>query len=242
MISRKAGFITLLCLFILISLCTPVTAYSDDAVKWYTEGNGLLQSKNYTDAIAAYDQAILIEPGYAEAWNGEADALNRVAHSDAGFNQTLLGAALAASNRSISISPGYTQAWINRGQILYNTGLWYENQARDVKTADVYYNDQLLAYEKAIEIDPSNTEAWFNKGFALGGLGRYDEAIAAFDKVQGINPAYPRIAYYRTMAVQLRDASTPFYIKYAGIIIGGIIVCAGVGLWYCYLRERSDSE
>ena len=53
------------------------------------------------------------------------------------------------------------------------------------------------AYDKAIEIDPNNAEAWFNKGFALGGMGRYDEAIAAFDTVKTINPAYPRLAYYR---------------------------------------------
>ncbi|MGB7788070.1 tetratricopeptide repeat protein [Methanoregula sp.] len=235
------GIAVLAAVFIvLLALVIPVSAYSSDAVSWYTQGNDLLQSKNYTQAVTAYDQAILLEPDYYEAWNGEADALNRAAHTADGFNQTGLNAALAASNKSLSISPAYAQGWINRGQILYNIGLLYENQIQDLNTANEYYNDQILAFDQAIEIDPNNDEAWFNKGFALGGMGRYDEAIAAFDKVQTINPEYPRLAYYRNMAVQLRDASTPFYVKYAGIILGSIILCAGIALWFFFLREKPE--
>jgi tetratricopeptide (TPR) repeat protein len=203
------------------------------------QGNTLLQSGNYSAAVSAYDHAISLEPGYYEAWNAKADALNRAAYSDARFNQTVLTGALAASNTSLSIDPVYTQGWINRGQILYNVGLFYENQVHDINTSDEYYNDELLAYNKAIEIDPNNADAWFNKGFALGGMERYDEAIAAFDKVQSINPQYPRIAYYRTMAEQLRDAATPFYIRYAFVIIAVIVVAAGAVLWFVAVREKS---
>jgi len=203
------------------------------------QGNTLLQSGNYSAAVSAYDHAIFLEPGYYEAWNAKADALNRAAYSDARFNQTVLTGALAASNTSLSIDPVYTQGWINRGQILYNVGLFYENQVHDINTSDEYYNDELLAYNKAIEIDPNNADAWFNKGFALGGMERYDEAIAAFDKVQSINPQYPRIAYYRTMAEQLRDAATPFYIRYAFVIIAVIVVAAGAVLWFVAVREKS---
>jgi tetratricopeptide (TPR) repeat protein len=238
--TRQAGFTAILVVIVLISLCVPVTAYSGDAVGWYTQGNELLQSKNYTQAITAYSQAIVLEPAYFEAWNGEADALNRAAYTDDVFNQTMLVAALAASNKSISISPAYAQAWINRGQILYNIGLLYENQLHDVNTANEYYNDQLLAFNQAIAIDPNSDEAWFNKGFALGGMGRYDEAIAAFDKVQAINPEYPGLAYYINMATQLRDASTPVYVRYAGVIIGGVLVCAGIALWFFLIREKPE--
>jgi tetratricopeptide (TPR) repeat protein len=33
-------------------------------------------------------------------------------------------------------------------------------------------------------------EGWFNKGVALADLGKYDEAIRAFDKAIEINPQY----------------------------------------------------
>ncbi|MGD0080232.1 MAG: tetratricopeptide repeat protein [Methanoregula sp.] len=230
---------SILAVFLLLAFCMPVSAYSSDASAWFMQGNTLLQSGNYSAAVSAYDHAISLEPGYYEAWNAKADALNRAAYSDARFNQTVLTGALAASNTSLSIDPVYTQGWINRGQILYNVGLFYENQVHDINTSDEYYNDELLAYNKAIEIDPNNADAWFNKGFALGGMERYDEAIAAFDKVQSINPQYPRIAYYRTMAEQLRDAATPFYIRYAFVIIAVIVVAAGAVLWFVAVREKS---
>ena len=33
------------------------------------------------------------------------------------------------------------------------------------------------------------TDAWYNKGLAFEGLGKYDEAIQAFDKAIKLNPA-----------------------------------------------------
>ena len=50
---------------------------------------------------------------------------------------------LRDSNTSLSINPSYAQGWINHGQILYNIGLFYENQIHDIPTADKYYNDQI---------------------------------------------------------------------------------------------------
>jgi tetratricopeptide (TPR) repeat protein len=235
---RLAGT-SILAVFLLLAFCMPVSAYSSDASAWFTQGNTLLQSGNYSEAVSAYDHAISLEPGYYEAWNAKADALNRAAYSDDRFNQTLLTDALAASNTSLSIDPAYTQGWINRGQILYNIGLFYEKQDHDINTSAEYYNDELLAYNQAIGIDPNNAEAWFNKGFALGGMERYDEAIAAFDKVQTIDPEYPRLAYYRTMAEQLREAATPFYIRYATAIIAVIAVVCGAVLWFVAAREKS---
>ena len=115
--------------------------------------------------------------------------------------------ALAASNRSLEIYPGYVNGWINRGQILYNIGYWYEDVAHDTATANALYAEQLTAFEKAISLDPDNAEAWFNKGYALAGMQRYDEAIAAFDQVRAIDPSYPNLQKNREIAVQLRDAT-----------------------------------
>ncbi len=227
-----------LAFFLLLAFCLPVSAYSGDASASYAQGNAFLKSGNYSEAVTAYNHAIALDPGYFEAWNAKADALNRAAKSDDHFNQTILSDALTASNTSLSINPAYVQGWINHGQILYQIGLFYENQAHDTNTANEYYNDQLSAYDKAINIDPNNAEAWFNKGFALGGLEKYDEAIAAFDNVRTISPEYPRLAYYRNMAVQLRDASTPFYIKNAFAIIAVIVVVAGALLWFVAVRKK----
>ena len=154
-----------------------------------------------TGAIAVYTRAVSLEPAYFEAWNGIADALNR----DGQFNE-----ALVASNRSLEIQPAYVNGWINRGQILYNIGYRYEDVAHDMVKADALYAEQLQAFEKAVSLEPDNAEAWFNKGYALAGMKRYDEAIAAFDRVKVIDPSYPNLQKNREIAVQLRDkAGTP---------------------------------
>ena len=117
----------LFALLLITSICISVSAYSADATNVYNSGRDLTESGNYTGAVAAYNQAVTLEPMYFEAWDGMADALNR----NGQFNE-----ALAASNRSLEINPDYVQGWINRGQILYNIGYWYEDVAHNTLAAD----------------------------------------------------------------------------------------------------------
>jgi tetratricopeptide (TPR) repeat protein len=192
---------TLFALFIITLVMIPAAAYSPDAVNQYNEGQNLTWSGNYSGAIAVYTRAVTLEPAYFEAWNGMADALNR----NGQFNE-----ALVASNRSLEIHPSYVNGWINRGQILYNIGYRYEDVEHNMVKADALYTEQLQAFEKAVSIEPGNAEAWFNEGYALAGMRRYDEAIAAFDRVKDIDPSYPNLQKNREIAVQLRnEAGTP---------------------------------
>jgi len=167
-------------------ISTPVVAYSDDATRWFEQGNAFMKNKNYTEAIQAYDTAIILEPAYFEAWNGKADALNR---------NKQFTPALEASDRVLALKRDFIQGWINRGYILYNLGR---------------YDEELIAYETAISLDPASADAWFNKGYSLAGMKRYDEAIAAFDKVQALNPAYPNLAKNKQIAEQYRNATSSF--------------------------------
>lgn len=231
MTANKSRAIPVAGFFVLLMLAMPVSAYSDEAVAWYSQGNVLLQSQNYTAAVYAYNHAIAIEPQYFEAMNAKADALNR--------NQSFVDA-LSASDQSLSVNPNYVTGWINRGQILYNIGYVYEDQFHNMTKADEYYNYQLNAFDKAIALDPNNAEAWFNRAYALAGMKRYDEAIDAFDKVKTLNPNYPNLAKNREIAVHLRDASVPFYVKYSGVFIGIIGICAIILVWFFFLREKPE--
>jgi tetratricopeptide (TPR) repeat protein len=196
MITKTVAGRALFGLLLITTVCISVSAYSADSMNLYHLGYNLTGSGNYSGAVAAYNNAVTLEPAYFEAWDGLADALNR----NGQFND-----ALAASNRSLEINPNYVTGWINRGQILYNIGYWYENTAHDAATADALYAEQLNAFERAISLDPHNAEAWFNKGYALAGMQRYDEAIVAFDQVEVIDPSYPNLQKNREIAAQLRD-------------------------------------
>ena len=227
--SLPLWILTVVLLWVFVS-ALPAGAYSDEATALFTRGNALVQEKNYTEAVSAFDEAIALEPGYYEALDRKADALNRAGK----FSQALL-----ASSDALAISPDYVTGWINRGQILYNIGYYYEDQLGDTKKADQYYAEQLLAFEKAVELDPDSPEAWFNKGYALAGLKRYDEAIAAFDKVESLDPDYPNLALSQKQAHVLRDASAPVYTKVALPVAAGVLIIILAGAGYFVYRTRS---
>ena len=217
-------------LIVLGLMCIPAAAYSPNATAFYTSGVSLTASGNFTEALAAFKNAIDADPSYFEAWDGMADVLNREKHYPE---------ALTASNQALALNASDVKGWIIRGQILYNSGYVYEDTLHDTAKADVLYNEQLLAFDNATRIDPNSTEAWFNKGFALAGLKRYDEAIAAFDRVAAIDPTYPKLAANRNIAVQLRDASTPNYGKYA--LPAGVIAVAIIGIGVlAYLNRKTE--
>jgi tetratricopeptide (TPR) repeat protein len=204
----------ILALILLSCTCIPASAYSSDAIWWYEQGNAFIKNNSYTHAVTAYDHAILLEPSYFEAWNGKADALNRAEQ----FTE-----ALAVSDRLIALKADYVQGWINRGYILYNLGR---------------YDEELSAYETAIGLDPTSPGAWFNKGYSLAGMKRYDEAIASFDKVQALDPTFPNLEANRRIAEQNRDATTPFYIKYATALVVAALFVIGAIVWYSAVRKK----
>ncbi|WP_158491363.1 tetratricopeptide repeat protein [Methanoregula formicica] len=218
-------------LLALFFLSVPASGYSPDAVTLYEQGTASVAAGNLSDAIAAFDQALLLEPEYYEAWDARADALNR----DGQFSR-----ALESSSRALALNSSYLPGWINRGQILYNLGYVYEDQKKDTVKANEYYLQQVQAFEKAIALDPTNADAWFNKAYALAGLKRYDEAIAAFDTVKELNPAYPKIDKNREIARQLRDSVTPFYVTYAPVIVGIAAIISGILFWALILREKEE--
>jgi len=195
-------------------LSVPVLAYSADATRYYDQGNALFKVKDYAGAINAYNNATALEPGFYEAWNAKADAMNK----DKQYNNALI-----ASDTAISLNPQYLQGWLNRGTILYMLGR---------------YEDEQKAYDTAIAIDPTNTSAWFFKGFSLGGMKKYDEAIAAFDKVKSLDPNYPRIDYYRSLAVSMRDDESPFSMKNMFYIVLVGVVVIGAAAWYLAVRKQ----
>lgn len=217
-------------LFILSALVIifPAAAYSGESVASYEQGISLLAHGNYPGAVELFEKAIQQEPGYFEAWDAKADALNRAKD---------YSAAIAASNRSLQINPSYVKGWINRGQILYSLGFMYEGRFHDAKTADIYYNEQLAAFERAVELDPDNAEAWFNKGYALCGMGRCSEGVVAFERVGEIDPGYPYLEGNIKNAKILAESEKPFCIKYAPWLALLVLLCAGTG-WWLFTRKK----
>ncbi len=229
-------YFVLILLVLGIFAVSPVLSDPTDAAGWYAAGQNLTNAGNYSAGLYAYKQAIALDPNSSEAWNGLADVLNR-AHPYTQDPLATLNMALEASNQSLALNASSAAAWINRGQILYNFGSYYQ-QLNDKATADGYYNEQLDAFDHAISIEPDNAEAWFNKGYALCGIGKCTEGIVAFQKVEQLDPGYPYLELNIAQAEKQAAAETPFYITYDIEIVMAAIAGIVAAVWFIAVRKK----
>ena len=114
--------------------------------------------KNSTDlAVADFDEAIRLDPAFANAYYNRAAAYRAKGELDR---------ALADYDKAIQLDPD-PDTFINRGSIHLDKG------KIDLAMAD---------YDKAIELKPSYALAFNARGFAFKVKGDLDKAIADYDK------------------------------------------------------------
>ena len=130
---------------------------------WLVEGNTLSDLKRYEEALAAYEQAIRLDPNSASAYTGKGNALSDLKHYEE---------ALAAYDQAIRLDPNFTYAYNGKGLVF-----------RDLK----HYEEALAAFEQAIRLDPDLAYA-YNKGLVFRDLKRYEEALAAFEQAIRLDP------------------------------------------------------
>jgi len=81
--------------------------------QWVEEGNALSDLKRYEEALAAYEQAIRLDPNYAKAYYNIGVAL---------YDLKRYEEALAAFEQAIRLDPDYADAYNNKGVALDNLG------------------------------------------------------------------------------------------------------------------------
>lgn len=95
---------------------------------WDGQGRTYCKSKQYAEAIAAFDKAISLDPNCCSAWNNRGNALCGIQR---------YAEALACYDKAVAIQPNYHQAWFNRGQLLLEM---------------MAYGNALESFERAIAI------------------------------------------------------------------------------------------
>ena len=118
------------------------------------------------EAIVAWNKALLIKPGFAEAHNNIGAAF---------LSQGKFEEASAAYNKALLIKPDYANAHYNLGITLQELGRLEEAVA---------------SYRKAIALKPDYTEAHYNLGNTLQELGRSQDAEASYRKAIALKPDY----------------------------------------------------
>ena len=203
---RYGVILGFLLLFLLI---IPSVTAANLADKYYGDGLNLSAKGNYAEAVAAYDKAVFISPGNADAWNSRGIALENLGQ----FSE-----AASSYDKALTLQPMYAEAWYNRGIAL-----------RKMER----YADAVASYDKALAINPSNAEAWLNRGVALDYMGRYDESVASYDKALELQPNFTTARENREIAVSKKERFNPTII---GGIVFLLIVVAGLVVWYVKSR------
>jgi Leu/Phe-tRNA-protein transferase/Tfp pilus assembly protein PilF len=131
---------------------------------FFAKGLGLHQKGSLDEAIAAYTEAIWIDPRHVQAYN------NRGCIYD---DKGLFDLAIADLAEAIRIDPCYADAYYNRGFVYQSRGL-----------LDLAIKD----YTDAIRINPEYIGAFYNRGNIYRDKGLFDSAIKDYTDVIRINP------------------------------------------------------
>ncbi|WP_414563475.1 MULTISPECIES: tetratricopeptide repeat protein [unclassified Anabaena] len=166
------------------------TEESSQAQTWFYQGLQQAKAGDLTGAIAAYDQAIAINPQAHEYWFNK--GLNL-------FHLENFTEAIAAYDQAIVIKPDYYKAWYNRGGTLGELG---------------QFEAAIAAFNRATEIQPKNPEAWSSKALALLKLGQIKEAIASYDQALVLEPEDSENWYYRGIALGVDGQYTEAIASY----------------------------
>ncbi|GET42607.1 tetratricopeptide repeat protein [Microseira wollei] len=135
------------------------------AIDFFNQGKQLSYLEQHQEAIAAYDQALKINPKYADAWNERGLALYSSQRSEE---------ALAAFDKALEIDPNHYYAWSGRGIALKKLN---RNQA-----ATIAFEKALKTTDELLKKNNNNSQASYGKGYALVELDRHEEARNAYDK------------------------------------------------------------
>jgi adenylate cyclase len=171
--------------------------------------------KSAREALAAYQHAVELDPGFALAWAGVAQThLWLAAFATEGGQKTFdahLASARDAVARALSIEPNLPEALLARGSIETNFDFNWNGAAQTLSKALALApadpniviaagnfeiargnTDRAIElYRKAVDLDPVNAQARAFLAFNLAATKRFAEARAEFPRVVELNPAAP---------------------------------------------------
>ena len=131
-------------------------------------------SESLARAAAAFERSVSLDPGYAEAHSGLADAYAVMGFYDYLAPRKAFPRAKEAAQRALAIDPRLAQAYASLGYVaLYYDWNWAEAEA---------------AFERAIDLNPSYSVGHQWHANYLTARGRFDEAVAAMRRAQQVDP------------------------------------------------------
>lgn len=171
-----------------------IEQYPSVALAYYNRGTAKVElGKDHTGAVADFDKAIALDPGYFKAYYNRGTA-RMVGEKD-------YAGAMADYTKAIELRPDLAQPFHSRG-ILYAEQGEYERAIAD--------------YTRALEIMPTYVEAYVARGYARQASRDYHGAMEDYQKALALNPRHLPSLFHRAslqIAQSNRDGALADYTR-----------------------------
>ncbi|MDQ3712659.1 MAG: winged helix-turn-helix domain-containing protein [Acidobacteriota bacterium] len=164
---------------------------NEEAYRLYLQGTALADKRNRKDAekaIEYFEQAVKLDPNYAPAYAGLANAHTAISMMR-GNSREQYPKAKAAIDKALAIDDNLAEAHSYFGEMKTNYEWDFAGAERE--------------HKRAVELNPNSSTAHRMYALLLGFLGRFDEAIAEIKTAIDLEPAsvlnhqiYGQILYF----------------------------------------------
>ncbi len=145
-----------------------------EAFHSYSRGRAFLEIRNIEKAIPEFQQAIRLDPHYALAYTGLADAYSAHALFTSSANAEFYNQARALAEKALTLDPHLSEAHTALGRVRY--------------LHDWDWAGAEKSFRRAVELNPNNVKAHQFYSRLLATLERTQEALAAVHKARELDP------------------------------------------------------
>jgi DNA-binding winged helix-turn-helix (wHTH) protein/TolB-like protein/Tfp pilus assembly protein PilF len=153
--------------------------YTENAEAYQQFANGRYDAQRLAlpEALANFEQAVALDPGFALAYVGIAEIHSALGVFGAVAPRETFPQALTAVEKALELAPDLGEAYASLGHIKVQYEHDWPGAAR--------------AYRRAIELNPNYSRAHQWLGLYLATRGRFDDGIAELRTAQALEPAQP---------------------------------------------------
>jgi len=155
---------------------------SSEAYEKYLRGRFFQTQNNergFMQSIECYEQAIALDPNFADAYAGLADANVLLYNFGLRPPDDVLPKARQYINRALQLNPNLADVYDSLALVQFFSD-------HDWKGAE-------QSLRKAIALDPNNSVAFLRYGYFLINIGNFDEALLKLEKARELNPLSPMV-------------------------------------------------
>ncbi|MBC8243154.1 MAG: TIR domain-containing protein [Verrucomicrobia bacterium] len=148
-----------------------------EAFKLYTKGRALWYTRSEAgmrQSLRLYEQAIALDPEFAEAYAGMADSYSMMGVYGFMEEDVAYPKAREFAIESITRNPNLAEPYVSLAWVQY---------AFDWKLKESEKN-----YRKAIELNPKSAQAYLWLGINLASRGQFEEAYSTYEKALKLDP------------------------------------------------------